>query len=83
MYLSDQLEARGLLSYKPISLTAKMVFNLLFVLNDDFCLLYLFCLRKNSWVFIWGYSHICLRRGITKLKKEKEKGERVKSCLHL
>ena len=67
MYLSDQLEARGLLSYKTISLRAKMVFNLLFVFNGDFCLLYLFCLRLNSWAAI---------KERKKRKEEKGKGRK-------
>ena len=67
MYLSDQLEARRLLSYKTILLRAKMVFNLLFVFNGDFCLLYLFCLRLNSWEAI--------KEG-KKRKEEKEKGRK-------
>ena len=67
MYLSDQLEVRGLLSYKTILLRAKMVFHLIFVLNEDFCLLYLFCLRLNSWATI---------KERKKRKEEKGKGRK-------
>ena len=62
------------MSEKTISLRAKMVVNLLFVLNEDFCLLYLFCLRTNSWFFIW--AAIREREREKKRKERKGEGER-------
>ena len=67
MYLSDQLEARGLLSYKTISLRAKMVFNLLFVFSGDFQLLIWLLLGSNSWAAI---------KERKKRKEEKGKGRK-------
>ena len=66
MYLSDQLEAKGLLSYKTISLRAKMVFHLIFVLKWR---LYTSLRRK----FVGSHRWKKIRERKRKEKKEKGK----------
>ena len=64
------------MSEKTILLRAKMVFNLIFVLSEDFYLLYLFGLGRNSWVFI------CVQPQMKEKKREEEKGkERTKGLV--
>ena len=70
------MKVRGLLGEKTISLRAKMVLHLLFVLSEGFLAPYLSKKERETWFFIWK---AIIREREKKRKERKGKGERADS----
>ena len=72
MYLSDQLEAKGLLSYKTISLRDKMIFHPIFVLKWR-----LYTSLRNKFVVCTAIKERKKRKGERgRGKKRKKRGKK-------